>query len=116
MGIVAIKKSITIDYSANATTASVEASGVKNGLLKGIVVVAPNLASTHSYTFSITDNYSSTVFSRASLVENTTTTIFTDSNNFPLDTPFAGPLTLKVVTSGDETADVTFTVIVYVLI
>jgi len=109
------KLKVTIDVSANATTATSD-SFPMNGILKGIAIVAPDLDGTNTYTVTLKDaDDSITVFERASLTENTTTAIFLDSNNRPLELPLHGNMTVTITSSGTETADREFTIIIYYL-
>lgn len=102
-------KTLTLAYATNATTISAS-TGDLNGLLAGVEINAPDLDSTNTYTVTLTDADSFTIFTRATLAENTKTAIFTDANNHPLRLPLSGTHTITVVTSGAQTGDRTFTV------
>lgn len=88
-----------------------------NGTLKGLVIVAPDMTGA-TYTFEITDEHGATVFTRASIAKNATTTIWSDkyggnAEYSPLDTPLMGPLTLTLTSVGNEVADRSFSVYIY---
>jgi hypothetical protein len=81
-----------------------------NGLLRGIIVTAPVLTSSNTYTVTIKDVDGNTIYSKASLVANTTTGAFVDANNQPLQLPLSGAHTITITSSGTEGADRTFSV------
>lgn len=104
-----ITSSILVDVSEDndlGTATDIQA----NGRLAGILVNAPDLDSTNTYTVTVKDQEGYTVFTRASLVENARTTIYVDTNNHPLRLPLNGEYTIEVLTSGAQTADRTFSV------
>ena len=106
-----LSKPITLLYATNATT--ITATVELNGILMGISISAPDLDSTDTYTASILDTQGGTVWSKASLVRNTVTSVYTDSNNYYFSQPLHGTNTLSIVTSGNQTANRTFTVYIY---
>lgn len=93
------------------------------GYLKGISVTAGAMDSSDTYTVAVTDKHSATVFSRASLAESTTTTIWADKYNelgttkvegSLLNTPMSGPVTVTITASAQQDdADVAYTVVIY---
>lgn len=97
-----------IDVSENNTT-GVSSATELNGLLVGIHTTAPDLTSTNTYTVTIKDADGHTIYNKAALAENTTTSAFIDANNHPLRLPLSGNHTVTIVSSGAEAADRTFT-------
>lgn len=81
-----------------------------NGLLRGLLITSPDLDDTDTFTVTLKDADGYTVFTRGSLAESTLLGIFTDSNDFPLETPLSGNHTLTITTSGDQAANRTFAV------
>lgn len=106
------KTTLVLAYATNATTIS--ASVGLNGLLRGIQVLAPDLDSTNTYSITITDADGFTIYTKASLTENTRTTAYVDANNQPLQLPLSGTHTITIVTSGSQTTDRTFSVVLLV--
>lgn len=104
-------ESILIDIGDNDTTAT--STFTANGILKGISVDAPDLTDSHTYTVSLLDENDGTIVSFAGLSENSVTSKYVDGNSYYLQQPLYGTVTVKIVTSASETADVTFTVDVY---
>lgn len=104
-----------IDVSADDSVAT--GSLNVNGTLKGLVLVAPDMTGA-TYTFAITDEHGATVFTRASITKNVTTTIWSDkyggnAEYSPLDTPLMGPLTLTLTSVGNEAADRSYSIYIY---
>jgi flagellar hook assembly protein FlgD len=90
---------------------SIESSAVQlNGLLSGVVVQVPDLESTNTATINIKDASGNVVYTKASLAESSTTQAYVDGNNHPLRIPLSGNYTIELVTSGNQTANRTFTV------
>lgn len=100
---------LVLSYLDNATTIVSDATQM-NGLLRGIQITAPDLDSTNTYSLTIKDADGYTIFTKASLVENTTTTVYVDTNNQPLQLPLQGAHTVTIVTSGAQTANRAFSV------
>ncbi|MFD4554415.1 hypothetical protein ACFWP5_08805 [Streptomyces sp. NPDC058469] len=102
-----VKASLTI---LNTTTTIVSAAIPLNGLLRGIIVAAPDLSSTNTYAATVKDVDGYTVYTKAALVKNTTTAAFIDANNQPLQLPLSGDHTITLTSSGTEGADRVFSV------
>ncbi len=85
-----------------------------NGELAGIIVTAPDLDNSDTYTLTIKDVDGNTIYTKAALVEASTTTIFIDANNFPLQLPLAKAHTITILTSGAQASDRDFTVVLLV--
>jgi|SRR3989304_1385742 len=107
---------VLIDVSGDDTVGSATVS-TDFGTLRGIVATAPNTVGT-TFTLGITDKNGGTVFSRASIPENDTTSIWSDkyggaSEYSPLNNPMLGPIIITVTSSGTEVADQTYTVYLY---
>lgn len=80
-----------------------------NGLVRAIYVNAPDLTGTNTYTFAILGpNTGQSLFSKASLTENTQSNIVADANNYPLQVPVDGNCVIKITSSGTEGADRAF--------
>lgn len=93
----------------NGQTAITSAAKLNlNGLLRGVIVNAPDLTSTHTYTIVIKDADGQTIFSQAGLTENVITSFFVDGNNYPLMVPLNGGEKITITASGTEGADRTF--------
>jgi len=113
------KVALTIDRYSSSDSASVPITGY----LKGLFCTAGAMDDGDTYTVAITDEHSATVFSRASLAGNTTTTIWADKYNelsttkvegALLNTPMAGDITLTVTSSSQQdVAAVDYTVAIY---
>lgn len=86
----------------NGTTISSAFVGLF-GILRGLKVKIPDLTSSNTITVSITDEDGKTVYSKASVAENTTTFVFVDANNYALLIPLAGQYKVTVLSSGTET-------------
>lgn len=108
--VLSYKVPITI---ADSATAGSLASIPINGIMKGYSITAPNLTGTVTVTLAITDVWGTTVYSKASIAENATTTSFVDANNFPYELPLVGPITVTITASGAQTGDQSLSVIIY---
>ena len=114
--------SVPITISQDSTDATASDVPV-SGYLKGIAVTAGAMDSSDTYTVAITDKHGVTVFSRASLAESATATIWADKYNELsttkvegelLNTPMAGPVDVKITASAaQDDADVEYTVVIY---
>jgi hypothetical protein len=89
------------------------------GILRGLAVTAGALDSSDTYTVAITDKHGITVFTRGTLAESSTTTIWADkyggtAEYQPLCTPIAGPVTVTITASAEQNdAAVAFIVYLY---
>lgn len=111
MNIIGYKQPIEI---ATSGTSQAGTAVKLNGLLKGVSVTAPDLDNSDTYTVSIADDYSVTIYNDAGLAENSTTTKFVDSNNYPLERPLRGDITVTITASGAQASARSFTVVLYV--
>jgi hypothetical protein len=113
-GIQRFTTSLVIDVSDDAdlivSDALPEGDRVLNGIIKGILVTAPDLDDTDTYTITIKDADGYTLFTKASLAEGVKTQVYVDANNHPLQIPVAGKITIEILASGDQAADRTFSV------
>lgn len=101
--------SVVIDVSEDAdvgTSTPVEL----NGKLLGIISTAPDLDDTDTYTVTVLDGSSNTVYTKASLAEDITSSQYVDANNHPLQLPLSGNYTVQITASGDQAEDRTFSV------
>ena len=93
------KSTLTI---ADGQTSASESSVALNGILKGLLVNAPNLDGSVTLTVTITDADSFTVYSKSSISENTKTAIYLDASNNPLEIPLSGNHTITITASGSQ--------------
>jgi len=117
-------KSYTVPLTILDESTVIAATGVPvTGFLRGLAVTAGSMDSSDTYTIAITDQNGITVFSRASLAESSTTTIWADKYNELsttivegklLNTPMAGPVTVTITASAEQNdAAVEFSVYIY---
>lgn len=98
-----------------ATGTTITGAAVQfNGLLRGIITIAPALSSTNTYTVTIKDADGYVIYNKAALVANTTTPAFIDAANQPLQLPLSGAHTITITSSGTEGADRIFSVVLLV--
>lgn len=102
------KFSLTILNGQTAITSAVVLG--LNGLLRGVIINAPDLTATHTYSIVIKDVDGQTIFSQTGLTENQLTSFFVDANNYPLMVPLDGNEKITITASGAEGADRLFTV------
>lgn len=95
---------VSIDI-ADGQTVGNSAAVELNGHLNGVLVNAPQLDGAVTLTVAVLDSDGFTVFSQASIAENSKTAIFIDSNNFPLALPLSGNHTIRVTASGAQSGD-----------
>jgi len=101
-----IKKTLVLDFSADDNQIISDAFDI-NGILRRVVFVVPELTSTNTATLTLKDVDGNTVYTDATVAENTTA-------NETTDLAVSGDHTLTVDTSGAQDADRTFTVVLYV--
>ena len=90
---------------------SIESSAISlNGLLKGIILVVPDLTSTNTATINIKDVDGNVIYTKGSLAESTTHQIYLYDSNNALAVPLSGNHTIEIVTSGNQDANRTFSV------
>lgn len=92
-------------FGTNANTIT-GTSSYLNGLLRQVIIGVPALDGTDTATFTLIDAESNTVYTKATIAKSTTSINLLDANSM---VPLNGTYTLKVVTSGDQTANRTFT-------
>ena len=85
-----------------------------NGLLHGITLVIPDLDNADTTTITIKDADGAVLFTKAALAESTTHVVTTDSNNHPLRVPLAGAHTITIDTSGAQTANKAFDIVLLI--
>jgi hypothetical protein len=85
-----------------------------NGLLRGAVLIVPALEVAHTAKIEFFDADDNLLFSKATLAQSTTHQILTDANNMYIQIPFSGTTKIKVTTSGAQTANRTFGVVLLV--
>lgn len=101
-----IKKTLVLDFSADDNQIISDAFEV-NGIIRRVVFVVPDLDSTNTATLTLKDVDGYEVYSDATVAESTTANEVTDK-------AASGQHTLTVDTSGAQTADRTFTVVLLV--
>lgn len=101
-----IKKTLVLDFSEDDNQIVSDAFDV-NGILRRVVFVVPALDSTHTASFTLKDADGYTAHTKAAVAQSTT-----DSEN--VEKAVSGDHTLTVDTSGAQTANRTFTVVLYV--
>jgi uncharacterized protein (DUF2141 family) len=103
---------LTLDYSEDddLISGTVEI----NGIFKGASITVPDLEyAGGTVTASILNSEGGTVWSKASIAESATTSVFTDANNAYFNQPLYGKSTLKIQTNTGQTADRSFIFYVY---
>lgn len=101
-----IKKTLVLDFAADDNQIISDAFDL-NGILRRVVFVVPELDSTNTADVTLKDVDGYTVYSDTAVAENSTA-------NETADLAVSGSHTLTVDTSGAQTADRTFTVVLYV--
>lgn len=99
-----IKKTITLDYSTDPN--SIEEDVEFNGLTKQIVFKVPDLTDTHTAELKILDEDDNELFASGEKAESETHVLI-------MERALCGTITLLIETSGNETADKAFDVIIY---
>lgn len=107
------KKTLVLAFGTNPTTIASTAAPI-NGLLSGVIVTVPNLDSTNTATINIKDEDGNTVYTKGTIAKSTTSQSYVDTNNHPLRIPLSGNYTVEIVTSGDQTANRTFAVVLLI--
>lgn len=81
-----------------------------NGLLRGILVQAPDLDDTDTFTIKVEDADGYVLFSEATLAESAKHALMVDANDMALAVPLSGSLKVRITASGDQAANRAFTV------
>lgn len=81
-----------------------------NGILRGVLVDAPDLDDTDTYTVAVETDDGFSLVSEASLTENSKSAVMVDGNDMALAVPLSGQHVIKVTASGAQAAERTFTV------
>lgn len=102
-----IERTLIVDVSEDNNSVDSAAFEI-NGRLRRAVIVAPDLDSTNTAILNVIDSNSQNAYQKTAIAESAT------SNNTGLDVALAGSHVLQIVTSGNQTADRTFTVVLYV--
>lgn len=97
----------TIDIADGQTIGNSVAANL-NGILRGVLVDAPDLDGAVTLTVAVllidgAEEY--TIFSQASIAENANTAILVDANNHPLSRPLSGNIQIRVTASGAQADD-----------
>lgn len=104
-GVQKFKTTVSI---ANGQTVGQSTGNALNGVLRGIIVKAPQLDGSVTLTLDIIDEDGSvTMFSRASIAENQNSVILHDAQTAPnaLVVPLSGVYTIQVTASGAQSGD-----------
>ena len=99
-----IKKTITLDYAS--APAVIESDLAFNGLTKQIIFKVPDLTDSHTAELKILDEDDNELFASGEKAESTTHTLV-------VERALCGTVTLRIETSGNETADKEFDVTIY---
>lgn len=96
------KQTVTV---ANGGTTANGAVATVNGILRGIVIVAPNMTSS-TYTVKILDDDGNVIFSKASLNKSATSVIMVDASTIPLAIPLSnsGTAVINILAASTEGA------------
>ena len=106
-------KQLVLDFGADDNQIISSALSL-NGLLHGITLDIPDLDSTNTTTITLKDADGTVLFSKAALAESTKHGIVVDGNDHPLRIPLVGNHTVELLTSGAQTADRTFEVVLLI--
>lgn len=112
------KTSLVLDFAADDN--EITASAILNGLLRGVILTVPDLDSSDTTTINIKDADGNVLYTKGTLAESTTHKLYdmvaSDASTIiPMAVPLAGPsITIDIVTSGAQTANRTFGVILLV--
>lgn len=87
------KKSVVV--ADGQTVGTIDTANL-NGLIRGIIANVPQLTGTTTITLTVTDEDGQTVFTKSAIAENAKSSYYIDANNFPLQIPVCGVLTLTV--------------------
>lgn len=103
-------------YTKNVVVADTQTVGTANtaslnGKIRGIVANVPQLTGVTTITLAITDQDGATVYSKAAIAENAVTGFYIDANNYPLQIPVAGVLTLTVTQTNAQSGSAATTVV-----
>ena len=105
-------QTMTLDVSSNDNLISSTAK--INGVFKGASITVPNLDySNGTVTASILNSEGGTIWTKASIVEGATTSVFIDANNAYFQQPLNGILTLKIQTNAGQSEDRVFVFYIY---
>lgn len=85
-----------------------------NGLIKRILITAPDLDDTDTFTITIADEDGYILYTQETVGEDQQLNIDQDANSLALDIPVAGQVTITIVTSGAQSAEATFGVVLVV--
>lgn len=109
------RKALSLVLAFATDNDSIDSSAIAlNGHLAGVIINAPVLESTHTFTVTVKDADGYTIFNRAGLAQSSQHGLFVDSNNHPLHLPLSGNHTVTITTSGAQTANRTFPVVLLV--
>jgi hypothetical protein len=81
-----------------------------NGIVRGIVLVVPNLEGSDTASISLIDDAGVVVYTKTGLAESTTHQLYTYDANNVLQFPLSGNYKISIGTSGAQTANRAFTV------
>jgi hypothetical protein len=105
-------QTMTLDVSSNDNV--ITGTAKINGIFRGASITVPSLDySAGTVTASILNSEGGTVWSKASIAEGATTSVFTDANNVYFQQPLSGTLTLSIQTNAGQSEDRVFVFYVY---
>ncbi len=94
----------TVTIAADGTTKSDPTTISLNGRIRGVGAVVPALVGTTTLTLTLTDAAGITIYTKASIAEGAAFGAYIDANNYPLQIPVAGIVTITVTASNTQTA------------
>jgi hypothetical protein len=100
---------VVIDVSADDDAILTAAFDI-NGLLRGILVNAPALDDTDTFTVALEDADGFVLFSEAGLAHTTKHGLMVDANDMALAVPLSGSHKIRITANGAQAADRTFAV------
>jgi len=103
---------MTLDVSTNDNV--ITGTAELNGIFKGASITVPNLDyAAGTVTASLLNSEGGTIWSKASIAEGATTSVFVDANNAYFQQPLHGTITLKIQTNAGQLEDRVFVFYVY---
>lgn len=93
----------TVTILAEGTTETDTSTRELNGLIRGIGAVVPSLVGTTTLTLTLKDASGITLWTKSSIAEGAAFGEYIDANNFPLQIPVSGFVSITVTASNAQT-------------